>query len=70
PLTRAYELARARLSYVYLGNVDSPHGRDTFCPQCDALLIRREGFKARMVGLEGKKCRNCGKAIRLVGPEK
>ncbi|MCL6614981.1 MAG: AmmeMemoRadiSam system radical SAM enzyme, partial [Firmicutes bacterium] len=63
-MERAYELARARLTYVYLGNVSGPLGRDTFCPQCGELLIRREGYHARIVGLEEKACRRCGKTIR------
>ncbi|MGQ9780110.1 MAG: AmmeMemoRadiSam system radical SAM enzyme, partial [Bacillota bacterium] len=70
PGPRATARPRPRLSYVYLGNVGGPRGRDTFCPQCGELLIRREGFHARIIGLEGNNCRNCGKTIRLVGPEK
>jgi pyruvate formate lyase activating enzyme len=59
-LTRAWELAKNRLKYVYLGNVWTPEGRDTHCPKCATLLIERSGFRAEVVGLDGSRCRQCG----------
>ena len=65
-LRRAYELARERLDFVYLGNVAGPLGRDTFCPRCGELLVRRAGFRAEIVGLSGERCGRCGEAVRIV----
>ncbi len=59
-LLRAFGLARARLKFVYLGNASTAVGRDTMCPSCGVVLIRRIGFTASVVGLSGDRCRNCG----------
>lgn len=41
----AYEIAKAKLDYVYLGNVSmNNYGSNTNCPSCDLLLIQREGY--------------------------
>ncbi|HOG65690.1 MAG TPA: AmmeMemoRadiSam system radical SAM enzyme, partial [Spirochaetota bacterium] len=32
------------LKHVYCGNIDTPDGSDTTCPDCGAILIRRRGF--------------------------
>lgn len=65
-MRRAYELAREKLDFVYLGNVAESFGRDTFCPRCGRLLIVRKGFHAEVVGLSGERCGRCGEAIRIV----
>lgn len=62
-LDKAYELGRARLNYVYLGNVMSALGANTYCPRCGNLLIEREGYSTRVVGLQGAACRKCGTRI-------
>ena len=68
-LQRACELGRqAGLHYVYQGNVPpgpGPHapGSDTYCPQCDALLIRRAGFSVTANNLRAGQCPSCGTAI-------
>jgi pyruvate formate lyase activating enzyme len=46
-LIRAAEIgAEAGLNYVYAGNIPGRVGRweNTYCPQCDTLLIARSGF--------------------------
>ncbi|MGC9308136.1 MAG: AmmeMemoRadiSam system radical SAM enzyme [Thermoplasmatota archaeon] len=66
-LLDAYDIAReAGLQYVYLGNI--PHGdyENTYCPQCNELLIERHGFTAQIVGLDGTTCKNCGEDIPIV----
>lgn len=50
-LRRAQGQARAKLDYVYLGNVWGDGGSDTFCPACGNALITRAGFVARAPGL-------------------
>ena len=45
-LVRAREIAlRAGLRYVYTGNVRHDEGGTTFCPQCHAPLIVRDGYR-------------------------
>jgi len=62
----AYEEARKKLSYVYVGNVEIPGASNTFCPDCGNLLVERRYFYARVVGLDGRKCRECGREINIV----
>ncbi len=59
-LERAYEIAKEKLSYVYIGNLLFSGADDTFCPQCGNLLVERKGFTASIVGIsDDGKCRNC-----------
>ena len=65
-MERAYALAKEKLHYVYLGNLPGDAEKDTCCPQCSAVLIKRRVYFVDIVGLEGKKCANCGEVIKLV----
>jgi pyruvate formate lyase activating enzyme len=65
-LEYAYESARKRLNYVYIGNLPSEDGSHTFCPKCGSLLIERMYFQAICKGLEDNKCRKCGTEIPVV----
>jgi pyruvate formate lyase activating enzyme len=59
-LTGFYGIARQKLQFVYLGNMMSDEGQNTYCPQCNELLIRRNGYRTDSVGLlEGPRCRKC-----------
>jgi pyruvate formate lyase activating enzyme len=64
-LRRAYELTSRELNYVYLGNIAVPGSSDTVCPECGALLVERQGYNIRLVGLKNGLCSRCGKAIPL-----
>jgi pyruvate formate lyase activating enzyme len=62
-LARAFSVASAELTYVYLGNARTDQGRDTLCPGCGAVLVQRRGFEARAVGLSSAgACAACGRA--------
>ncbi|MBN2188992.1 MAG: AmmeMemoRadiSam system radical SAM enzyme [Chitinispirillaceae bacterium] len=71
-LERAWEIARKKLDYVYVGNIASGDRENTFCPQCGELLIARSGYSVRVdQNLEvspGKhqKCGNCNTLILLI----
>jgi pyruvate formate lyase activating enzyme len=43
-LVRAREIAREKLDYVYLGNVDPDEGSHTCCPSCNTVLVQRYGY--------------------------
>jgi pyruvate formate lyase activating enzyme len=60
------ELASQYLRYVYTGNVSLDNFQNTVCPNCDALIIRREGFAVYPEGL-GKdgSCMQCGYKIAV-----
>ncbi|HHY93063.1 MAG TPA: radical SAM protein, partial [Firmicutes bacterium] len=64
-LERAWEIAREKLSYVYIGNALTDKGQNTYCPGCGALLIERRGFSAQPVGLTDGRCRACGRAAEV-----
>lgn len=51
---KTLEMARqkgleAGLKYVYIGNVPTPHGANTPCPNCGKILIERKGYKIRKI---------------------
>ncbi len=51
----------AGLNYVYVGNLMTEEGDDTFCPGCGALLIRRTGWITEFVNMDGSRCSSCGR---------
>ncbi|MEE9151799.1 MAG: AmmeMemoRadiSam system radical SAM enzyme [Thermoplasmata archaeon] len=66
-LHRACEIAKKEgLRFVYLGNV--PHGdyENTYCPDCQELLIERIGFSTRSHYVKDGKCPKCHLAIPLI----
>ena len=66
-LYRAREIAREKLRHVYLGNVWDEEADTTFCPNCGAAVIRREGYKVRAAYLKNGKCNACGTPVGIVG---
>lgn len=68
-LERARQLAlQAGLKHVYVGNIRSSDGENTFCsnagcPGRSRALIEREGFTIVSNRLSGGKCPDCGTAL-------
>ncbi len=61
-LERAYAIGKETgLRFVYVGNVPGHPGDDTFCPDCEALLIKRQGFRVTPGAYAA--CPQCGRAI-------
>ncbi|NOY87969.1 MAG: AmmeMemoRadiSam system radical SAM enzyme [FCB group bacterium] len=58
-LLKAKEIAQKKLKYVYLGNIFTTDGANTYCPQCGRLLIKRTGYHISVEGLTGSYCKNC-----------
>ena len=54
---------KAGLKYVYIGNVPSENGENTFCSNCGKLLINRLGFSIIKNVLENGCCPYCGAQI-------
>lgn len=45
------------LNYVYIGNIPGINN-NTYCPKCNELVIKREGYEIKDLRANGK-CRNC-----------
>ncbi|MDH7499045.1 MAG: AmmeMemoRadiSam system radical SAM enzyme [candidate division NC10 bacterium] len=67
-LMRAWETAKEKLSYVYVGNLLDQASNSTYCPHCHHLLIGRDGYRIFKLGFQDGKCGNCGQAVRIMGP--
>lgn len=70
PQTPASTLERARsialdmgLKYCYIGNVRSPEGQTTYCPNCGKKLIIRSWHSILENNLQNSSCRFCGESI-------
>jgi len=66
-LERAVRIGKeAGLKFVYLGNIRSETGENTYCPKCGALVVRRSGYQAEIVGLDGEvRCRADGEELSI-----
>lgn len=63
-LERFHDIASEYLNYVFLGNVATSTGKDTYCPECNNLIISRSGYSTRINGLTTQgHCSNCDKKI-------
>ena len=63
-LTKLFDIASGHLNYVYLGNVMSDSGSNTYCDKCRKILISRQGYQTEIIGLENSgKCKFCGNKI-------
>lgn len=66
-IIKAYEIAKRKLYYVYIGNVWSvKNGANTYCPSCGNLLIKRSGYWASPEGIKDKRCSKCGRPVDIV----
>ncbi|GAG61861.1 unnamed protein product, partial [marine sediment metagenome] len=57
------------LYYVYVGNMRHSKGENSYCPNCDSLVLGRSGYSFTKINLkDGNKCGSCGKELPgLVG---
>ncbi len=53
------------LKYVYAGNLPGDKGENTYCPQCQNLVIERVGYEIKRLDHRGK-CPKCGEKIDLI----
>ena len=65
-LIYAYNQAKKKLKYVYVGNVMGIGDTDTLCQNCGAILISRNGYDVKISGLSGKNCIKCGSTSDIV----
>ena len=63
-LTKAREIAMSEgLVYVYIGNMQSKEGQNTYCPGCRKLLIERKGFTITQNHVGAGQCPDCKREI-------
>ncbi len=63
---QAYEIGKkAGLKYVYTGNVLDDTRENTYCSNCEELVIKRTGFTVERFDKKGK-CGECGKSVNLI----
>jgi pyruvate formate lyase activating enzyme len=67
PPTPAATLARAReialssgIRYAYTGNIPHQEGSTTFCHECGAILMARDGYELTRWNLIRGRCSSCG----------
>ncbi len=64
-LENAYLIAKNKLKYVYVGNVNNMDLSNTYCPQCKNLLINRQGYNIEITGVLNSKCSNCQRKVDI-----
>ena len=64
-IMQAFEVARQKLNYVYIGNLWSEEGNDTLCPKCGSVVLKRTGFRTEFIGLTGDHCSSCGFKLNM-----
>ncbi len=62
-LETAFEKAKKKLNYVYLGNVLTTDEGNTYCPNCNALLVERKNYNTLIHKLQGNRCSVCSTVI-------
>lgn len=67
-LERAVRIGKqAGLKFVYLGNIRTAEGENTYCPKCGNLAVRRTGYDAEVLGVASDgKCPNDGEGLNIV----
>jgi len=63
-LDTAHDIAISEgLNYVYIGNILSKEGQNTYCPECKKLLIERSGYTILQNRLKEGRCPECEREI-------
>lgn len=54
------------LTYVYVGNIKTPNGENTFCPRCQSMVIQRDGFRVLANLTIAGRCTKCGETLGVI----
>jgi len=66
-MTRAHQIVRKYLPFVFVGNMQIDGCTDSRCPSCGHTLIERSGYRVRVSGLDSHgTCKNCGRDSSVV----
>jgi len=67
-LKEAYNIGKSKgLHYVYIGNIYTGYGENTYCYACGKLLIKRVGFFIEEYNLVEGRCKFCKAKIEGIG---
>jgi len=64
-LYKLRDIAREYINYVYIGNLGN-QDNNTICHHCGQILIRREGYRAQVVGLANRHCTSCHQSVPVL----
>ena len=63
-LLKLFDIASDHLNFVYIGNLPTVKGQNTYCPDCGKQVIERSGYYTKITGLDNKGvCTHCGKKV-------
>ncbi len=63
-LNNIYDIAKSSgINHVYLGNVDDHEKQNTYCPNCNKIIVERSRFNAYKIFLSDDKCMYCNEVI-------
>jgi pyruvate formate lyase activating enzyme len=63
-LERAYQIGKEKgLKFIYIGNIYTSYGENTYCPGCNKLLIKRIGFLVEENNIIKGRCNFCQEKI-------
>ena len=62
-LINLFKIAKKYLNYVYVGNIVTAEGKDTYCSRCEKIVIKRTGYSTEIIGLEKGNCIFCNNKI-------
>lgn len=65
-LSRAWDICRRYLMYVYVGNMHVKSTQDTDCPGCGGTLVKRNGYLTEIVSIRDGHCAQCGRKADMV----
>lgn len=65
-MARTRDIAREYLDFVYLGNLAAEN--NTYCINCQALLIKRGGYRIDIVNWQEGRCNKCGNKVDYIKP--
>ena len=56
-LIRARKIGKeAGLQFIYLGNIKTKTGENTYCPQCGTLCVERQGYQTKILAVDKNGC--------------
>ena len=63
-LKKAREIALdSGIKFVYIGNVPGTDASNTYCPNCNKILVERKGYRILKNEIEAGKCKHCREEI-------
>ncbi len=63
-ISQLFDIAKEYLNHVYIGNLQTPEGQNTYCPECGHRAICRSRYDARLEGIDHKgRCSKCGHQV-------